>query len=97
MALLFSETTAPMFLKLHMQHDQNLGIQNDKFEGGREFNMAASTKYSKTNQIIFSSPEPKAPGELLVWKPPSSVRRPSTLSNDFSSETSGPNITKFHM
>ena len=50
---------------------------------------------------IFSSPEPKAPGELIVWEAsvvrPSSVRRPSTLSNDFSSETTGPNVTKFHM
>ena len=26
-----------------------------------------------------------------------SLRRPSTLSNDFSSETTGPNVTKFHM
>ena len=26
----FSESTAPMVLKLHMQHDQTSGIQNDK-------------------------------------------------------------------
>ena len=45
--------------------------------------------------MVFSSPEPKAPGELLVWE--ASVVRPSTLSNDFSSETTGPNVTKFHM
>ena len=45
---------------------------------------------------FVSSPEPKAPGELLVWEA-SVVRRPSTLSNDFSSETTGPNVTKFHM
>ena len=54
---------------------------------------------------IFSSPEPKAPGELIVWagsvvhRRPSSVvvRRPSTISNDFSSETTGPIVTRFHM
>ena len=28
---------------------------------------------------------------------PSSVRRPSTISNDFSSETTGPIATKFHI
>ena len=54
---------------------------------------------------FFSSPEPKAPGELIGWEGsvvcrPSSVvrrRRPSTISNDFSSETTGPIVTKFHM
>ena len=50
----------------------------------------------------FSSPEPKAPGELIGWealivRPSSIVRRPSTLSNDFSSETTGQNVNKFHM
>ena len=45
---------------------------------------------------VFSSPEPKAPGELIVYAG-SVVRRPSTISNDFSSETSGPIVTKFHM
>ena len=47
---------------------------------------------------ILSSPEPKAPGELIGWE--GSVvrgRRPSTISNDFSSETTGPVVTKFHM
>ena len=51
--------------------------------------------------VIFSSPEPKAPGELMGWVAsvvrPSSVRRPSTLSNNLSSETTGPNVTKFHL
>ena len=42
---------------------------------------------------IFSSPKPKVPGELLVWE--ASVRRLSTLSNDFTSETTGPNVTNF--
>ena len=48
--------------------------------------------------VLFSSPEPKAPGELIGWE--GSVvrrRRPSTISNDFSSETTGPIVTKFHM
>ena len=47
---------------------------------------------------VFSSPEPKAQGELIGWE--GSVvrrRRPSTISNDFSSETTGPIVTKFHM
>ena len=52
-------------------------------------------------QAIFSSPEPKAQGELIVWD--SSRRpcmrpyvRPSTLSNMNISETSWPIIIKFH-
>ena len=44
---------------------------------------------------FFSSPEPKAPGELIVWA--GSVVHPSTISNDFSSETTGPIATKFHI
>ena len=49
---------------------------------------------------VFSSPEPKAPGELYSigrLRRPSVVRRPSTISNDFSSETTGPIATKFHI
>ena len=52
--------------------------------------------------VVFSSPEPKAPGELIVQagsvvrRP--SVLRPSTISNDSSSETTGPiATTKFHI
>ena len=47
--------------------------------------------------IFFSSPEPKAKGELIVWD--SSRRpcvRPSTLSNMNISKTSWPIIIKFH-
>ena len=51
--------------------------------------------------LVFSSPEPKAQGELIVWdsnrRP--CVRlciRPSTLSNINISETSWPIIIKFH-
>ena len=44
---------------------------------------------------VFSSPEPKAPGELIGWEGP--VVCPSTISNDFSSETIGPIATKFHI
>ena len=46
---------------------------------------------------IFSSPEPKAPGELIVLAGSVVRRRPSTISNDFSSEINGPIVTKFHM
>ena len=46
--------------------------------------------------FIFSSPEPKAQGELIVWD---SSRRPSvrlsTLSNINISETSWPIVIKF--
>ena len=48
---------------------------------------------------LFSSPEPKAPGgaySIGRLRHPS-VRRPSTISNDFSSETTGPIATKFHI
>ena len=47
---------------------------------------------------FFSSPEPKAPGGAYsvgrLRRP--SVVRPSTISNDFSSEITGPIATKFH-
>ena len=33
---LSSETTAPMVLKFHMQHNKAAGIQNDKIQAGRE-------------------------------------------------------------
>ena len=54
-----------------------------------------------TGSLIFSSPEPKAQGELIVWD---SSRRPSvrpsvhpfTLLNMIISETSWPIIIKFH-
>ena len=57
---------------------------------------------------IFSSPEPKAPRWAIsipvtpasVVRRPSVVRpsvRPSTFSNIFSSETTGPIELKFHM
>ena len=45
---------------------------------------------------LFSSPQPKAPGELIV-QAGSIVRHPSTISNDFSSETAGPIATTFHI
>ena len=43
---------------------------------------------------VFCSPEPKAPGKLMYRLAPSSVR---PVSNDFSSETTGPIATKFHI
>ena len=67
-------------------------------------------KYLKSQIWLFSSPEPKAPGELIGWEGsvvrhpsvrpsvrPSVVCRPSTISNDFSSETTGLIATKFHI
>ena len=50
------------------------------------------------HRTFFSSPEPKAPGgaySICRFRRPS-VIRPSTISNDFSSETTGPIATKFH-
>ena len=46
---------------------------------------------------FFSSPEPKAPGGAysIGRRPGPSVVRPSTFSNDFSSETTGTIATKF--
>ena len=58
------------------------------------------TKIVQTiNLMIFSSPEPKAHGwaNSIQVTPASVVRRPSTFSNIFSSETTGPIELKFHM
>ena len=49
----------------------------------------------KSENIIFSSPEPKALGKLIVQA--GSVVRPSTISKDLSSETTGSIVTKFHI
>ena len=50
------------------------------------------------SEIIFSSPEPKAPGWAYSI---GRLRRPSvrlsTISNNFSFETTGPIATKFHI
>ena len=56
---------------------------------------------NRNTQLIFSSPEPKAQGELIVWDSSRrlSIRvcvRPSSLSNINISETSWPIIIKFH-
>ena len=40
-----------MVLKFSKQHDQTLGLQNDKIPLGREPKIAASAKDSKTNKI----------------------------------------------
>ena len=54
--------------------------------------------YISSGSALFSSPEPKAQGELIVWDP---SRRPcvraSTLSNMNISETSGAIVIKFHL
>ena len=51
----FSETTASVNLKFHMQHDQTPRLQNSKILSGREFKMAAITKNSKTNEMVIFS------------------------------------------
>ena len=68
--------------------------------------MRQNRKYTKAcgkvGHYVFSSPEPKAHGELIVYQ---SSRRPSvrpsvrasTLSNINISETSGPITTKFYL
>ena len=67
----------------------------------QNFKMTASHT-DRYMSAIFSSPEPKAHGELIVyqssWRP--SVRPSvcaSTLSNINISETSGPIATKFYL
>ena len=55
-------------------------------------------KIEKGDDPVFSSPEPKAHGELIVYQ--SSRRpcvRPLTLSTMNISETSGPIATKFYL
>ena len=47
--------------------------------------------YTSVLRLFFSSPEPKAPGEVIGWE---GCCRPSTLLNNFSSETT---VTKFHV
>ena len=58
----------------------------------------AGIRMKQVNKLItlFSSPEPKAPGELIVQAGSVIRRRPSTISNDFS-ETTGPIVNKFYM
>ena len=43
-----------MVLKFHVQHDQTLGLQNDKIQYGKESKMAANAKNSKTKKSNFS-------------------------------------------
>ena len=65
------------------------------------FHLTVLYLYLRAVVLIFSSPEPKAQGELIVWD---SSRRPfvresvrsSTLSNMNISETSWPILIKFH-
>ena len=46
--------------------------------------------------MTFSSPEPKAQGELIVWDSSRASVSASTLSNINISETNWPIIIKFH-
>ena len=45
---------------------------------------------------VFSSPEPNSPAELIGFEVSAVRRRPSTISNEFSSEFTGSFVTKFH-
>ena len=56
-----------MVLKFHMQHDQILGLRNDKILLGRESKMAANAKNSKTNTINFFSRMAWYIGWYFVW------------------------------
>ena len=47
-------TTVPMVLKFLMQHDKAAGLQDDKIQAGRESEIAALGKNSKTTKINFS-------------------------------------------
>ena len=64
---------------------------------GKKFDTLGKFSKYRKKIGIFSSPEPKAQGELIVWD---SSRRPSvhpsTLSNMNISETGCPIIIKFH-
>ena len=55
----------------------------------------------RSNTSFFSSPEPKAKGELIVYScsgvRPSVRRTSSTISNSNISATSGPIVTKFYL
>ena len=62
-----------------------------------ELRGAARTSWSSCFYLFLAPLSRRLRGSFKYGKPPSSVRRPSTLSNDFSSETTGPNVTKFHV
>ena len=81
----------PICEKFHELILSNLNETNHLHESN------ALTEIEHNNICPFSSPEPKAPGQLIGWEASVVLRRPSTLSNDFSSETTGPNVSKFHM
>ena len=55
--IFFYKTVAPTVLKFYMEHDLPPGSQNYKIGLDRMSKMAAITKNSKNNKIIFS-PEP---------------------------------------
>ena len=60
-----------------------------------DFGLYTQVSASGPHGPLVSSSEPKAPGELIGWE--GSVVRPSTISNDFSSETTGPIAIKCHI
>ena len=62
---------------------------NKKKKNNKKTKVFNVVYHSLVDFQLFSSPEPKAPGELIGC-------RPNTISNDFS-ETTGPVVTKLHM
>ena len=54
---LFSETTAPMVLNFHMQHDKAAGLQNDQIPAGWESRWLLLLKIAKPLKSNFL-PEP---------------------------------------
>ena len=42
-----------MVLKFHMQHEQTIGVQNDKIPNGPKSKMAVSAKIAKPIKSIF--------------------------------------------
>ena len=52
-SIFFYKTIAPTVLKFYMEHDLATGSQNYKTGSGRISKMAAITKNSKNNKIIF--------------------------------------------
>ena len=56
-----------MVLKFHMQHDQTLGLQNDKILLGQESKLAANGKNSKTYNINFFPEWHGIFGWYFVW------------------------------
>ena len=47
----FSETTAPMVIKFHMQHNKAAGLQNDEIQASRESKWLLLLKIARTTWL----------------------------------------------